>query len=402
MAPARVAPLASNGHARPLPKAPVLDWRSLRPAGRALLPCIADLPSRAYTTSGRAALLAAIRQLGLPVGSTVLVPTYHCPTMVAPVLLAGMVPAYFPIGDDGLPMLDGVAPATAQRARVMIVAQYFGMPQSLASVREWCDERSIVLIEDCAHSYFGQAGDRPIGAWGDFATASLSKFFPVAEAGILASARRRLKPLDLRAPGARIQLKAVLDVFENAHDHDRLAGMSHVLHPLLWLKGSRQAALAPAHAAEDDATGAPSIMEACDMARVAQAPTLMAVALHRCLPQAGIVVRRRANYQTLVRALSGATGAHVLAPELPGSAAPYVCPLRIEGRDRAQAVYARMRAAGLPVFRWDRIWPGTPSDPQDTGPMWSHQLLQFLCHQDLEGADLKVVAEVAQALLRIH
>lgn len=401
-----VAPVrpAADGPAqavRALPKGPVLGWRSFRPGGGAPVPSVSDLPNRAYTTSGRAALLAALAQLGLPAGSTVLVPTYHCPTMVAPVLVAGMVPAFFPTGADGLPLLQGVEPTAAASARAMIVAQYFGLPQSLAAVREWCDQRGIVLIEDCAHSYFGQAGDRQIGAWGDFATASLSKFFPVAEAGVLASAHRELRPLGLQAPGARIQIKAWLDVFEHAHGHGHLAGVSHLLHPLLWLKRQRNSSPDVA-AAAGVASDLGSMMEACDMARVKQAPTLAAMALHRSLPQSGIVMRRRANYATLVQALAGAPGARLLSPQLPEGAAPYVCPLLIEGRERAQAVYERMRVAGLPVFRWDRIWPGTPVDPQDTGPMWSHQLIQFLCHQDLEAHELRSVAAATHTLLLGH
>ena len=37
-----------------------------------------------------------------------------------------------------------------------------------AEVRAWCDAQSIALIEDCAHSFFGTAGNRPVGAWGDY------------------------------------------------------------------------------------------------------------------------------------------------------------------------------------------------------------------------------------------
>ena len=55
-----------------------------------------------------------------------------------------------------------------------------------------CDRLGIALIEDCAHCFFGNAGDPPVGCWGDFATASLSKFFPVPEAGVLASVNREI------------------------------------------------------------------------------------------------------------------------------------------------------------------------------------------------------------------
>ena len=47
---------------------------------------------------------------------------------------------------------------------------------------------------------------------------------------------------------------------------------------------------------------------------------------------------------------------------------------------------------GMPVFRWDRIWPGTPGSRHDEGPRWSQHVLQLLCHQDLSAADIRQVA----------
>ena len=60
-----------------LPKAPVLGWDSFWPVGHGALPHVGDLPYRAYTSSGRAALHAALLQMSLPAGAGVLVPTYH-------------------------------------------------------------------------------------------------------------------------------------------------------------------------------------------------------------------------------------------------------------------------------------------------------------------------------------
>ena len=166
-----------------------------------------DLAHAAFTTSGRAAIYQALLQLKLPAGSTVLVPTYHCPTMVAPVPLANLNVAYFGLHADGLPDLGSIDTATATRSRAMIVSHYFGLARSLAEVRQWCDQHGIALIEDCAHCYFGEAGARPVGAWGDYSTASLSKFFPVSERGVLASAHRPITDLRLTPPGLKAQLK---------------------------------------------------------------------------------------------------------------------------------------------------------------------------------------------------
>ena len=162
---------------RAIPKGPVLGWSSFRLQESPGIPSVEDLPHIAFTTSGRAAIYQALLQMQLPAGSSILVPTYHCPTMVAAILLAGHQPAYSGVRNGGLPDIDRISADTGQHARAMIVSHYFGLGQSLHEVRQWCDARGIALIEDCAHCYFGQAGDRPIGAWGDYCTASLSKFF---------------------------------------------------------------------------------------------------------------------------------------------------------------------------------------------------------------------------------
>jgi hypothetical protein len=51
--------------------------------------------------------------------------------------------------------------------------------------------------------------------------------------------------------------------------------------------------------------------------------------------------------------------------------------------DDAERVYHTLRIAGVPVYRWDRRWPGTPHLAGDQGPLWSTHVLQLLCHQSL-------------------
>ena len=75
----------------------------------------------------------------------------------------------------------------------------------------------------------------------------------------------------------------------------------------------------------------------------------------------------------------------------PAGTAPYVYPLQVDDDAR---VYHALRSAGVPVFRWDRVWPSTPQyQPGDMGPGWSRQVLQLLCHQDLSVADVVVICQ---------
>ena len=130
--------------------------------------------------------------------------------MVAPVVCAGLVPSFFAIGPDGLPRLDLINAAQRPAARAIIVAHYFGIVHNLDPVREWCDLHGIALIEDCAHALFGAVDGHPVGRWGDYCTASISKFLPVSEMGLLASARRPVRWAG-QAPGTRAQVKGAVE-----------------------------------------------------------------------------------------------------------------------------------------------------------------------------------------------
>lgn len=384
-----------SAHSRVLlPRAPVLDWSSFTVTRAEPMDGVEQVPYRAHVTSGRAALYQALLQLGLPAGAAVLVPTYHCPTMVAPVVCAGLRPVFFALRADGLPDLDRISAAAADPPRAMIVAHYFGLARSLKAVRDWCDQQRIALIEDCAHCYFGQSGERTVGHWGDFAIASLSKFFPVPEGGLLASAHRPLTPLALEPAKLRAEVKGWVDVLEFAAVHGRLRGLSGVLKPLFAAKNERRAKVPELtdRAAPEGApvsNSAEDVLTACDMGRIGQSPLVIARLLNGVLPRGRVRVRRKENFAAYANHFRHIDGARALFNDTKDIAAPYVFPLWV---DDAERVYRAARSLGLPVFRWDRAWPGTPVIAGDTGPQWSRHVLQLLCHQDLSLDDVSATA----------
>jgi len=106
-----------------------------------------------------------------------------------------------------------------------------------------------------------------------------------------------------------------------------------------------------------------------------------------------MVARRKSNYNAITEELSGHPELQLVFPECGDSSAPYVVPVVTA---RADAAYARMRSLGLPVFRWDRIWPGTPQYSSDATATWSRGLLQIACHQSLGGNQ---ITRMCRALL---
>ena len=374
------------------PKGPVFGWDNFKRCEVATVHTVEALPHRVLTTSGRAAIYQALMQLKIAPGSTVLVPTYHCPTMVAPLLHAKAIPAYFGITVDGMPDLDGIDASVAARAAAILVPHYFGLPRSLAAVRAWCDHHGVALIEDCAHSLFGEAGERGVGAWGDYATASLSKFLPLPEAGLLASARHPLTPLALNPRSLKAQLKGFVDVLETSARFDRLAGLNRIIQGAARLKRGRGQALLPA---QTEPESSDEFMVGADMQRIHDAPLWASTLLAQTLPRNRVIARRQENYQHYAEAFQRINGGNALMPETATSAAPYVFPLWVEDADR---VYHTLRLQGYPIFRWDRPWPGTPQLAGDVGLLWSRHVLQLLCHQDLSIDDVTRTADA----VRLH
>jgi hypothetical protein len=351
----------------PWPLLGVDSWRG--GSGRGTLSGVPDLPHQWLLSSGRAALLHGLKSLGAAAGARVGVPSYHCPTMVAPIAALGASPVFYALTPAGQADPDSLAAHHRQVPLTAVIASHlFAHPGSLATLRGWCDQEGVALVEDCAHALWGQAGERPVGHWGDVATASLAKFLPLPEGGLMASARPLSGPV-LHRPSLRTELKTVKDLF----DRRRIG----------------RAAVPAAAAVEPVAVPTDSeIVRSADMGRVDRGLPIASRWLWSRLPWDRAARRRRGNWQLLAGAFGEPhDGMQPLWPDrlsLGPGAAPYVFPLWV---DEPEPVYARLRCAGCAVMRWDRVWPGAPPTDEsavDPGILWRRHVLQLLVHQDLD------------------
>lgn len=380
-----------------IPRLPVYSPAVLSGRGACAVPSVLDGRDFVLTTSGRAAIFLALRALRIGPGCAVLVPTYHCPTMVSPVVQVGARPVFYGIDDDGLPRLASIDLAREAPVQAMLAAHWFGLPLNLSKVAAWCRERSIALIEDCAHAFFGERDGRAVGSAGTFSIASLTKFFPVPEGGCLIGDRQRLAAVRLRRAGAGVEVRRVLDVIEAAARYGRLGWSNPPWRALFALKSRLQTARrgreAVAAAAPRATSDAP---EPLDETACLRRPARVVEWIVRRAERQTQVESRRRNYALLAEQLGGLRGARPLRPELPCGACPYVFPFDV---DDPEPVYAGLRAAGVPVFRWDQRWPGTPAADDDAGNRWATHVLQLGCHQDISPAEIEQMAAITRSLL---
>ena len=381
--------LATIKPALKIPRLPVMSWQAFSGRQHATLPSLLDEPDVHMTTSGRASILLAMELLGLGAGDKVLLPTYHCPTMIAPVVAVGAVPVFYPIDMHGVPQLDWLKRQSLNGVKAILAAHYFGVPSPMRALRDWCDATGIVLIEDCAHSLFGTSESRRVGRWGDIAIGSLTKFLPVPEGGCLAiNAPLAFSPRLCKPTGLE-QIKAFVDILHVAASFNRLAGLNRILRGVFSLRQTFKAGASVAQVQPDNQQEQPADGFTIDPLLSHRALTWASAWVTKRAPRARIVKQRRRNFAELAKILVGHEGLHPLVTYLPEGAAPYVFPLWVAEPDPG---YQKMRLLGMPVSRWDRLWPGVPHIPGDSGVKWSHNMLQLACHQDLSDADIQLIA----------
>jgi dTDP-4-amino-4,6-dideoxygalactose transaminase len=382
----------------PIPLAPVLSLASFRRGGEAPARSVLDAGDAVFVTSGRVAIALALREMGVGAGDKVLVPAYHSPSMVPPVLWRGAQPVFYRVRGDASVDLADVAARLDPSVRVMMVTHYFGFPQQeIATIRAFCDAHGIKLLEDCAHCLIGEHQGRPVGSWGDYAAASSMKFLPIYEGGVLVSGRHSLRNVALATAGLGFEAKIALASVERGFAHGRLA----LARAALWLPmRAKDAAwrMLKARRQAGSTSLSPDSSDSSfdfDPAWVDKRSSWFARTMTRLASPGRIASARRANYQRMDEALRAMPGGRPLHPRLPPGACPWIYPFLA---DEPEVLFERLQQAGVPVVRFARpLWPGVDSCANSL--RLSRHVLGFPIHQELREDEMAwLVAAIRKAL----
>ena len=354
-------------------------------------------------TSGRVAIALALHEMKIGPGDEVLVPAYHSPSMVPPILWCGATPVFYRIGADASVDLDDVAARIGPATRVLMVTHYFGFPQDLAPIRAFCDARGLLLLEDCAHCFFGEYRGRPVGSWGDYAIASSMKFFPTYEGGCLVSARHRLDAVVLRSAGPGFEAKAALAALENAFAHGRLPVLRVLLRLPMRMKDlawralkSRRGAAAPGSAVALAPASSDSGFD-FEPRWVDKRSSWFSRMVMALASTPRIAARRRRHYLALEAVARTLPGCRPLFAKLPDGVVPWQFPLLF---DDPETVFDYLHAAGVPVVRFAQVrWPGVDATTCPNSAVLAQRVLALPCHQELRDDELTwMAAQLHQAL----
>jgi dTDP-4-amino-4,6-dideoxygalactose transaminase len=394
------------GRLIPVPDAsvkPILSLSDFLHRPRARIPSVLDAGNVIHLTTGRVAIALALESLGLAPGDKVLVPAYHCASMIMPLNRVAAEPVYYRIRDDLSVDLDDIAAKIDGRAKALMVTHYFGFPQDMPRIREFCDDRGLALIEDCAHSFFGRIGGRPIGSFGDFAIGSQRKFFPVFDGGCLVSRSVSATAITTREQPTGANLNAVLTLCTDAIGFGRLPALRPFVVGLKAVRNLTRgvppepddaAAGASGNPANDNSGG----FDEFDGAWMDKKPMLVSRAVLASFSKGHVIARRRENYRSLLSALGDLPGCRPQFPDLPDEVVPYMFPIWI---DDLATIFPCLEDAAVPMQRFGQfLAPGIDEKVCAVSAQRSHHSVQLPCHQALSDAELDMIIDrVRRAVL---
>ena len=358
---------------------------------------IMDLPNKALVSQGRSAIALALQLSAIGEGDDVLMPAYHCPAMTAAVRAVGARPRFFRIQDTLAIRAEDVIAAGTKDTKAVLLPHFFAWAQSSALFDELRDGTKWLLIEDCAHAFFGRPGRVPPGSLGDYSIASIPKFFPSLWGGVLASAQRVIT-LPLQPSSLPYQLKLALNSVEQSASFGVFGRWSRPLEGVLsGFSRMRSAAIRRGRTPAAGITEGPPDDE----------PGFAVVDMNRFRESAGwwpeACVSNRANsssraerrytaFRKMVRAVGANQYGFLLndrqAPDFP----PYVMPLRLR---RPERDFTILRAAGVPMYRWEHAATGYCPVTDD----YRLSVVQLPCHDSLADEQIESIGTAVRRIL---
>lgn len=376
--------------------------------------CLLDAGNILPLTTGRMGLALALEHIGIKEGDRILIPAYHCNAMVEPVINALAIPVFYNIKEDTTVDVDDLKRRLDENPRALLATHYFGFPQNIVEIRRFCDSHGLILIEDCAHVFFGEVEGKPLGSYGDYALGSPMKFFALYDGGYLISNRHPVHNIPTTALGLVFSLRGLATIIGRSIGFKRLGLFRYIATFPFLIKDMVKKFIFPLWQWRRASSGrqqhtAPAIIYGFDGYLSGQEGEFDPAWIHTGMSGISRLVislstkerifkKRRENYLILLQALSDIPGCRPLHPVLAESIAPYVFPLIV---DKPDQIFPKLKRLGVPISRFgESLWKGMIAANYPSIIGLSKQVMQFPCHQELTSHELQwMIAEIRKAVL---
>lgn len=170
-------------------------WLTMGPRTQAFEAALAEelgAAAVACVSSGTAALHLACRAAGLGPGDEAIVPAMTFVATAGAVRYTGADPVFCDVASPKSPNLDvaTVEAKITERTKAVMAVHFCGYPADVVALRELCDSRGLILIEDAAQAISADTGDGTAGTVGHLGCLSFfsKKQLCVGEGGAVITA----------------------------------------------------------------------------------------------------------------------------------------------------------------------------------------------------------------------
>jgi len=286
----------------------------------------------------RAALLHGLELMGISRGDSLLVPSFICDVVLAPLNRMGVEPVFYSVGQDLRPNLQEAERLLRPQTRALLAVNYFGFPQDWRALRAWTDGKGLRLIEDNAHGFVSCEGEQPLGLSGDISICSFRKSLPVPDGAALVLNDTDLAAAD-RTAGDASRLAVVPTVKMLVRHLAERAGLGEVVRRIQKVRHKDESL--SGHEEEHELE---SYLVPCTLySRLA----LLWVNIPKFRKM------RRQHYESWLQWCVGRSGVCPIWQDLPAGVVPLALPLHVG--DPAAVDRLRAECHGAEVRHWPRL-----------------------------------------------
>jgi|WetSurMetagenome_2_1015567.scaffolds.fasta_scaffold04968_7 perosamine synthetase len=331
---------------------------------------------------GRGALFHAIKLLHLADSDNILVPSYHCGVDIESVLMASANIRYYKINNnldvDVTDLLNNIDTNT----KAVVITHYYGFPQSIDKLRDICQEKSLFLIEDCAHALFSLYQGKPLGLFGDISIFSQRKSLPIPDGGALLINNSNITlSSHLSKPNQLVAFKNTIGIlYKSLVKTGIVKGMQL---PLKVIKDKINSIIRNKFGARYS-TGMEIDMDICNLAMSNISENIM----NRS--KIDKIIRNRCdNFKYLLEHFPNSPRVGVVYTKLPEGVCPLFFPVRVEGIAR-RAAQDILRQYGVHTYVFgENLHRSLPAHKFPVAELLSNQILCLPVHQSIKADNLE-------------
>jgi len=140
---------------------------------------------------GRTSLYYGLLRLNIKNKNKIFLPNYICKSLLVPIVKLNIDYLFYDINDDFSFDLNKIK-NRINPGDCLLVVHYFGYPQNLKLIIDFCKKKKLKLIEDNSHGYSGKYKKKEMGTFGLIGISSPRKILKTTSGGVLYFKKKKI------------------------------------------------------------------------------------------------------------------------------------------------------------------------------------------------------------------